>query len=107
VSKKSQHKSEAWDFVQFIAKEENVKSYLDKTKKPTALISLVDKQKEDPEIGVFADQVLTAKSWYRGNNVKVAEMIMGELIDNVAKTPEAIADIINIAANKVQQTVRD
>jgi len=106
VSKKSPVSNEAWDFVQFITKEEQAKLYTEKTKRPTALRSLVAKQKEDNEIGVFADQVLTAKSWYRGKNVQAAEDAIAEMIDAVAKNPlDKIQEIISTGAAKVQQTV--
>lgn len=106
VSKKSPVSNEAWDFVQFITKEEQAKSYLSKTKRPTALRSLVAKQKEDNEIGVFADQVLTAKSWYRGKNTAAAEDAIAEMIDSVLKnSSEKIQEIVSTGAAKVQQTV--
>jgi len=106
VSKKSSSTNEAWDFVQFITKEEQAKVYLEKTKRPTALRSLVDTQKQDDQVGVFADQVLTAKSWYRGKNVQAAEDAIAEMIDSTIKNADQnIQEIINIAAAKVQQTV--
>ncbi len=106
VSKKSPLTNEAWDFVQFITKEEQAKIYLENTKRPTALRSLVAKQKEDNELGVFADQVLTAKSWYYGKNVQAAEDAIAEMISAVAKnTSDKIQDIVNTGAAKVQQTV--
>lgn len=106
VSKKSAVTNEAWDFVQFITKEAQAKLYLDKTKRPTALRSLVAKQKENNEIGVFADQVLTAKSWYRGKNVQAAEDAIAEMIDAVPKNPsDKIQEIVGTGAAKVQQTV--
>lgn len=106
VSKKSPAINEAWDFVQFITKEEQVKSYLEKTKRPTALRSLVASQKEDNEIGVFADQVLTAKSWYYGKNVQAAEEAIAEMIDLVPKnSSDKLKEIIGTGAAKVQQTV--
>lgn len=106
VSKKSKNPNESWDFIQFITKEAQAKTYLEKTKKPTALRSLVATQKEDNEIGVFADQVLTAKSWYHGKNVKAAEDAIAEMIDLVFKTSsEKIQDVLNVGAAKVQQTV--
>jgi len=106
VSKKSKNPEEAWDFIQFITKAEQVETYLNKTKKPTALRALVDKQKEDSELGVFADQVLTAKSWYRGNNAPAAEEAIKEMIDSVIKnTSDKISDIMNRAAAKIQQTI--
>ncbi len=106
VSKKSAVSNEAWDFVQFITKEEQAKSYLEKTKRPTALRSLIAKQKNDNEIGVFADQVLTAKSWYRGKNIGAAEDALAEMIDSVLKsTSDKIQEIVSTGAAKVQQTV--
>ncbi len=106
VSKKSPVTKEAWDFIQFITKEEQAKLYTEKTKRPTALRSLIAKQKEDDEIGVFADQVLTAKSWYRGKNVQAAEDAIAEMIDAVSKNPlDKLQEIISTGAAKVQQTV--
>lgn len=106
VSKKSAHPDEAWDFIQFITKEEQAKSYLDKTKKPTALRSLVASQRTDDAIGVFADQVLTAKSWYKGKNAQAAEDAFKEMIDIVVQnTGEKIQDVIDNAVAKIQQTV--
>ena len=62
VLKKSKNTDSAWDFLQFATRAENVKSYLDNTKKPTALRSLIEEQLEDEDVDVFAGQLLTAKS---------------------------------------------
>ncbi|KKR22034.1 MAG: Extracellular solute-binding protein family 1 [Parcubacteria group bacterium GW2011_GWE2_39_37] len=105
VSKKSKYIDESWDFIQFITKAEQVKSYLDKTKKPTALRALVDKQIEDQDIGVFAEQVLTAKSWYHGKGASAEEKIIHEMVDSV-NAGASIEESINLAARRVQQTVK-
>ncbi len=106
VSKKSQHINEAWDFIQFATQQEQAKSYLDKTKRPTALRSLVDGQKNNNEIGVFAGEVLTAKSWYTGKNETAAEDAFKEMIDTVIGNPNVkLKDVIDNGAAKVQQTV--
>jgi len=105
VSAKSQYASEAWDFVQFETKADQVKSYLSKAKKPTALRSLVDGQIEDPDINVFADQVLTAKSWYKGADAPAAESIMADMINQTVAGQGKVEDIITMAANRVSQTV--
>lgn len=105
VSKKSKYQNESWDFIQFAAKEEQAKTYLAKTKKPTALRSLVNAQKEDDELGVFASQLLTAKSWYRGKDAVAAEAAIGEMINSARQNTEKILDAINTGAAKVQQTV--
>lgn len=68
VSKKTAHPDEAWDFLQFLASDEQVGPFLTATKRPTALRSLVASQLTDPDIAPFAGQVLTAKNWYKGND---------------------------------------
>lgn len=105
VSKKSKNINEAWDFVQFATKADQAKLYLDKAKRPTALRSMVDKQIEDQELSPFVSQVLTAKSWYHGQDAVAAEQIMNEMIDEVVTGQDLIENIISIAARKVQQTV--
>lgn len=105
VSKKSKYSNEAWDFIQFMTKEEQVKSYLAKTKRPTALKSFVPTQREDADLGIFADQVLTAKSWYRGLNPNIAESSMLEMISAVISNYNKISEAINDGAAKVQQSI--
>jgi ABC-type glycerol-3-phosphate transport system substrate-binding protein len=105
VAAKSKHSAEAWDFIQFETKAENVKSYLSATHRPAALREMVDMQKDDKEIGVFAEELLTAKSWYKGKDAKAAEKIFAEMIDNTVKGQGKIEDIIRLAATKVQQTI--
>lgn len=106
VSKKSANIDAAWNFIQFITQEEQAKLYLEKTKRPTALRSLIETQKADDEIGVFADQVLTAKSWYHGKNAKAAEDAIAEMINNALIVPSnELQEVINTGAAKVQQTI--
>ena len=45
VSKKSQHINEAWDFVQFASRAENIKAYLDKTDKSGRFVAVTVKFK--------------------------------------------------------------
>lgn len=106
VSKKSKHQNEAWNFLQFITTAEQVQSYLSKTNRPTALRSLVPEQRNNDEIGVFADQVLTAKSWYKGRNIQAAESAIRQMIDNtILSSEEKLPELINNTATKVQQTI--
>ena len=105
VSHKSQYANAAWDFIQYATKAQQAKLYLDKAKKPTALRVLIDEQINDPEIGEFAKQVLTAKSWYQGNDAVSADTIMLEMIDQVNVDQTKMAEIINQTVKKVQQTV--
>jgi len=106
VSSKSKNTDTAWDFVQFITKAEQAKSYLQKTKKPTALRSLIDGQLDDQDIGVFAEQVLTSKSWYKGHDSEATEGIIQEMVNTVITGQKEILDTINFGVRKVQQTVK-
>ncbi len=107
VSSKSQHANEAWDFVQFETSAEQAKLYLGKAKKPTALRSLIDWQSSDPDLGPFVSEVLTAKSWYHGNDPDAADKIMNDMIDQVNSGQGKIEDILRLSAMKVQQTVNE
>ncbi|MFA5317935.1 MAG: extracellular solute-binding protein [Patescibacteria group bacterium] len=107
VSNKSAYQDEAWDFIQFAVKAENAQSYLAKAKKPTALRSLINQQKADDDLAIFANQLLTSKTWYRGNDYNAAEVIIGEMIDEalIAET-EDLNKIISSGAYRVQQTLK-
>jgi multiple sugar transport system substrate-binding protein len=106
VSNKSKYINEAWDFVQFATKAEQVKSYLTKTDKPTALRSLVNEQISGSDINPFAEQVLTARSWYHGQDANAAELIIGEMIDSVVNGEAEIEEAISLGAKRVQQTMK-
>ncbi len=106
VSDKSQHPNEAWDFIQFATQAENAAKYLAKAKKPTALRSLVNSQLEDMDLSAFASQVLTAKSWYRGQDTAAAEKIFTEMIDSVLNDSVSSRQAVNLAAKKIDQTYR-
>lgn len=105
VSKKTKNIDAAWDFIQFATRSDQVKSYLNKTNKPTALRALINEQIEDSETGIFAEQLLTSKSWYRGNNSNAAELIFANMIDGVVSGQEEFEEAINLAAGRVQQTI--
>lgn len=107
VSNKSKYKNEAWDFIQFLTKAEQAQKYLAKTNKPAALKSLIPGQKQNDEVGVFASQVLTAKSWYKGNDPQAAEIAIKEMILSVVNNPTGkLEEMINTGASRVQQTTR-
>lgn len=105
VSKKSKYPNESWDFIQFLTKEENAKTYLEKTKKPTALKSLINTQKDDEYLGIFSEQVLSAKSWYHGKNINDAESAIGEMINLAVTAADKLQDVLSDGASKVQQTI--
>jgi len=105
VSKKTAHPNEAWDFVQFAAGADMAQKYLNKTDKPTALRSLIQKQSEDIELFPFVSQVLTAKSWYKGKNALAVEQALKDMITSVISGAKVAAEAINLGVQKVNQTL--
>ncbi len=106
VSAKSKNINEAWDFVQYETSQDQVQNYLKVAQKPTALRALINSQVNDINLGVFASQVLTAQSWYRGANPLAADNAMIGMIDQAVKDSKDINNIINQGAATVQQTIQ-
>jgi multiple sugar transport system substrate-binding protein len=105
VSSKSKYKDAAWSFIQFATEAEQAKLYLEKTNKPTALRSLVAEQREDNQISVFADQVLTSRSWYKGKDAEAAEKAIADMINAARENLDKLMDHLNTGASRVQQTI--
>ncbi len=106
VSKKTKNPDISWDFLNFMQQPTETSKYLALAKRPAALKSLLTAQVEDEDIGVFASQVLTAQSWYRGTDPASADVAFNEMIDLTASsTPEHLGAIVSGAAEKITQTV--
>jgi len=104
VSKSSKYQDWAWDFVQFATSEAQVKSYLDEANKPPARRALIDDYLEDDDLSVFASQLYNSQTWYRGDDVSIAEQAFLDLIDQ-SLAGEIVEDAIGQAQNKVNQTL--
>jgi len=105
VSRKSPNKPIAWDFIMFASKKENVRKYVKKTKRPSARRDLIEEQKSDEDLGVFAAQVLSAKSWYVVDQ-KSVETIFVEMIESVVLRRATPREAINLAAAQVSRLMR-
>lgn len=75
-------------------------NYLEKTRKPAARRDLIEIQKNDPKIGIFAAQNLFAKSWYQ-SDPETIEAIFAEMIDKVNRGAGTPAEAIRAAAAQV------
>lgn len=80
-------------------------SYLEKVKKPAARRDLIEAQKSDPMLGIFAQQNLIAKSWYQVDPEAV-ENIFLDMIDQVNRGQGSASEAIKSAESKVTQTMR-
>jgi ABC-type glycerol-3-phosphate transport system substrate-binding protein len=106
VSKKTKNPDLSWALLNFMRKPEENTKFLAIAKRPAALKSQIDAQLEDPDVNVFAAQVLTAKSWYRGNNARTADDALVSLIEAALVTDqEQLPQLVNLAVQKVAQTI--
>jgi len=74
----------SWEFLNFAAKKENAKLYLDATKKPAANLELAQEQFTDfnDQRSVFAGQVFTAMGWEHPNS-SLSDKVLVEMIDSI------------------------
>lgn len=106
VSSKSRNKVEAWDFIQFMtAQPDMTKLYLNSSRRVAAIKSLIKEQTSDPELGVFAQQVLVANTWYHGNNYAIADKAFKDMLDAIADNPDNLDYEARIAEGKIAGSV--
>lgn len=107
VASSSDYPEWAWDFILFETGEDQVVSFLETAEKPTALRNLISSQLNDWYLGAFAEQTLTAQSWYHGYDSGVMEDIFEDLIDTVlAEAYEDPGDVMDSAATQVSNTYK-
>ncbi|MFH1404784.1 MAG: extracellular solute-binding protein [Patescibacteria group bacterium] len=104
VSKGSKNKAWAWNFIQYETNAQNVINYLDNTQKPTARRALISRQLTDDKMSVFANQLLSAQTWYSGKNAQEAEDAMATLITRILSGFDPIQAITD-AQNKINLTL--
>ena len=104
VSARSKHVNEAWDFILFETKKDQVAKYLKSALKPTALRSLVDVQLKDEKMNVFASQLLTSKSWYSGMDINKAEEVIKDMITSTVAGEDPRTNM-GLASQRLQQTL--
>jgi len=83
VSNQSKKPDLAWNFILYAtANPQASETYLQTAKLPPALKTLIEKYKNDSEIGIFAKQALIARSWPQPDNNAV-KYIFSNMIESV------------------------
>lgn len=108
VSKASQLRAKskfAWNFLVYITNSSQVTSYLNTTARLSARKKILATQKDDPIKGLFANQLLTARSWYHGNDGPAVDGYLSALITSVLEGKTDAQQALNLAAEQVQSTL--
>lgn len=106
VSKKSNSKTESWDFIQFMANNpDNVKSFLSSTGRLSALRAVIAEQVNDDALAVFAEQLYNAKTWYKGKNYQEAVKAVVEMIDAISVKPEDFEKEMKIMEGRLKNSL--
>jgi len=100
VSVGSKYSNEAWKFVAYLTSREGAQSYLSATLRPSARRELIELQRNDLDLGVFAVQALSARSWYQIDNTAI-ETIFADMIDDVNFHRSSVKDSLENAESRV------
>jgi multiple sugar transport system substrate-binding protein len=99
VSRNAKYPALAWDFLNFATQKQNLQKYYAKHNLPSSRKDILATQAQDTEIGVFADNALTAKSVYK-KDANSFEGIFLKMIDDVILRNFTPSEAVN---NAVQQ----
>lgn len=100
VSLKSQNGDAAWKFINFMAQREASLDYLTQTKRPGARRDIIAVQQNDLDLGVFATQALSARSWFQIDNIAI-ETIFADMIDDVNFRRASVRDALQNAESRI------
>ncbi|MDA2935756.1 extracellular solute-binding protein [Patescibacteria group bacterium AH-259-L05] len=104
ISKRTEHPHEAWAFVLYATETQNAKTFVERSKHPTAHRELIAMQLEDFDLNPFASGVLTAKTWYHGKNYSLVEEAFEEMVSAVLSGEKTVERAIDYGAKRVNLT---
>ena len=102
VSKNSQT---AWKFLVFLTTHDINKYFSEITLRPAARRDVLSEELSSPDLGVFAEAVLSATNWYRVDPVGI-EKIFKEMINSVVLSGAKPSQAIKEAAARVTALMR-
>lgn len=106
VSNKSSAPEWAWDLIIYLTADETAgQNYLGLSGRPPALRSLIDKYLENAEMGVFAKQALSARSWPQIDD-KAVSAIFSQMLEAVIEKKMSSLDAIDQAESAVSNLMR-
>ncbi len=105
VSKTSTKQAYAWDFLAFISQKDELRKYHDKVKVPSSRKDLLSEQVSDIELGVFAENAITARSVYKPDAAQFESIVL-KMIDDVVLKGGTADDAVTDAVSQVNFMLR-
>jgi len=106
ISNKSKNPAASQDFIlSFAANETNSQTYSQSSGRPPALRKLISQYQDDPNLGVFAKQVLSARSWHQ-QDYKFINQVFSDMIESVLIGKLSIKDALETAENKINSLIQ-
>lgn len=106
VTSNSKNPDWAWDAVLYLtANQEPAEKYLIATKHPPAMRTLIQKYVNDPELGVFAKQALSARSWPQIDK-QATRNIFSQMISATINNELTAQDAITQAEREVTELMK-
>lgn len=106
VSRNSQNPEMAWEFLLYLAQEDNLREYNRQTSRPTSARNLVQEQSLDKTYGVFASQSAYAKSVPMWDENYYKE-IFAEEVGKVNNGRSTIADGLRETQNRINAFLKE
>ena len=105
VSKQSKNSAWAWDFIIYMATQSQVAGqYSTATSQPPALRELISQKVNDPALGVFSKQALTARSWYQPDENRVNSIFNDAIASGIGQSN--LREILNRAQDQITQLMK-
>lgn len=106
VAKQSPEQEAAWQFLKFITGREPLAGYYEAKKQVSPRVDLLEQQISDEQIGVFAENALSAKSFHKSDSDAV-ENIFAQMIDDVTLRNISPQEAVSAAAQKIELLMRN
>ena len=100
VSTRPKATNNAWKFLIHLTSKDGASNYLNATLRPAARRDLVELQRNDLDLGVFAIQALSARSWFQIDNIAI-ESIFADMIEYVNFGRATIREALQSAEARV------
>ncbi|MDQ5919287.1 MAG: Extracellular solute-binding protein [Patescibacteria group bacterium] len=104
VAKRSKESSHAWNFVNTLAQKPTQTAIASVTGRPSPRRDVLAEQLRDEKMGVFASQVLNAKTWYQGKNPQAMEQAMIRMMDAIANKETSIEEAVKFTIEQIEET---